>query len=99
MSGGSNPCDFDGTYQVPFGVRCSDVAETDCPIDENTDSVEITLALTVSTSNHCPSVIDSVDLNAALAVYDLPARADHVGRTRRTTLWATARRTTARRRI
>ena len=29
-----------------------------------------------STSNHCPTVIDSVDLSAALAVYDLPARAD-----------------------
>ena len=37
----TEPCDFDGAYSVSFTIRCSNESDTDCPLDDATDSVTV----------------------------------------------------------
>jgi hypothetical protein len=60
-------CNFDGTHRLRFSLRCR-VAGSECPLDANTNTAELTLQL--RSSSHCASVVDSIGLEPTLASFE-----------------------------
>jgi hypothetical protein len=81
----SSVCNFNGVYRVKYTVRCNVLstqdANNECPIniDETAPGTDKRVVqnqyfdLTITSSNHCPTVVATISLSSALYTHAAPA--------------------------